>query len=140
MQSPRMGESRNMETKTRTSPEGAVEDVRRQSVPGASGGASSSAGLPRGDSVAMSDALTRLSPRELVIFNAGMAAGAAQQLAQMVGQHSEFLKAATSQLNARHSQATKLLTELPEASAGARAGVEVAHRVMAVGKALLGKK
>ncbi len=91
--------------------------------------------------MALPESLGQLTERERAIFTAGMTAGAAQQLNQIVGQHSAFVKAATDQMNQRQSQAVKMLASLPAAleSRGARAGAELATRVVAAGKALLGK-
>lgn len=90
----------------------------------------------------MQSALGQLSERELAIFNAGMAAGAAQQLAQIVGQHSAFVKAGSDQAGMRSMQSLKMLQTLPpavEVSSAARSGAELGRRVVAAGKALLGK-
>lgn len=93
--------------------------------------------------MALRDALGQLTERELAIFNAGMSAGAGQQLSQIVQQHTAFVKAATDQANARSTQVLKMLQSLPTAGAvsnGARAGAELGRRVVAAGKALLGKR
>lgn len=138
-----MGKSRNMETQTRPGTKGSAEDVRQEAVPSPSGGKEAAEGLPRGDSVALRDALGQLTERELAIFNAGMSAGAGQQLSQIVQQHTAFVKAATDQANARSTQVLKMLQSLPAAGAvsnGARAGAELGRRVVAAGKALLGKR
>lgn len=133
-----------MENETRTGANGAGEDVRSDGVPRAGNGAPPAQGVPGGDTLAMPRALEGLNARERAIFNAGMAAGAAQQLAQIAGQHSVFLGAAKDQMTKRQEQALKMLSSLPPgepvATTGALAGAEAARRVVAAGKALLGRK
>ena len=85
--------------------------------------------------------LANLTPRERAIFNAGMAAGAAQAFALVGNQHATAATAYRDQMSKRQEQSLKMLGELPAGeSNGALAGAEVGRRVVAAGKALLGRK
>lgn len=131
-----------MEAKNGRSAEGGSEEVRGNGVqhPGDSGAGEE--GLPGGDAVAMRRALEALTPRERAIFNAGMAAGAAQQLAQTASQHVLFINASREQAQKRSAQALTLLEKAPpstEPSSATQAGAEAARRLVAAGKAILGR-
>jgi hypothetical protein len=89
--------------------------------------------------MALPEALAALTERERAIFDAGVSAGAAQQLHQIAMQHSLFVKATVEQTGAARAQALKALSSLPTSN-GARAGAELGRRVVAAGKALLGKR
>jgi hypothetical protein len=87
-------------------------------------------------------ALEALTPRERAIFNAGMAAGAAQQLAQTATQHALFINASREQAQKRSAQALTLLEKAQpatEPSSATQAGAEAARRLVAAGKAILGR-
>lgn len=141
MQRPWLGKSRNMETKARPSAESASANMRSEGMPVDSVGEEAAAGLPRRNSVAMHETLAGLTTRERAIFDAGMCIGAAQQLSQLSEQHSKFTREAAKLADMRQQQAVAIIAALPEvASKGARAGADLGRRVLAAGKALLGKQ
>lgn len=141
VQRPWLGKSRNMETKTRSSAEGASAEMRVEGMSNPGTGKEAASRVSRGDSVALSESLAGLTTRERAIFGAGVAEGSSQTMQQLAEQHTAFVSAAASHAAARRRHAVASLAALPPVvSKGAAAGTELGRRVLAAGKALLGKR